>query len=425
MSRVSCLPFLTALGLLAACHADDLLSNRAGPTSITSLPRALTSAETQIVAADNGFAFSLFREIARRANPDSNLFISPLSASMALGMAYNGAGGTTQTEMQQTLGLQGVTLDDVDRSYQSLIALLRGLDRHVTFTLGNSVWYDAAFTPLPAFLNATRTYFDATVQSLDFASATAAATINQWVSAHTGGKIPSIVPNPIPDSVVMYLLNAIYFKGDWANRFDQSRTRPAPFTLRTGDQTSVATMSLGRSTKLGYLADGNVTVVDLPYGGRAFSMTILLPSHPAAIDSLVPTLTGGRWNGWMAGLDSTTVQDVFLPKFTLVFGLKLNDVLSALGMPSAFCGGPADFTRLANVAVGELCLSEVRHKAFVSVDEQGTEAAAATSDEFFDVCFSCGPPTVVINRPFVFVIRERFSGTILFMGRVMSPAAPS
>lgn len=417
--------FISSALATAGCRGGDILANRAGLAEITSLPRALTASEQQIVTADNTFAFSLFREIAAESSPDVNIFISPLSAAMALGMEYNGAGGTTAAEMQQTLALQGMTLDDVDRSYQSLITLLRGLDPRVKFTLANSVWYAQAFTPLPTFLSATRTYFGATVQSVDFSSPDAGSTINNWVKAQTNGLIPSIVPDQIPPLVVMYLVNAIYFKGDWTSQFDPSQTKPSPFTLRSGTKINVPTMSEGPSVfvPLSYTGDGNVTVIDLPYGGKAFSMTIVIPRMPAGIDSLVPSLTSGRWNAWIAGL--TSVQGaVLLPKFTVTYGSVLNGVLKVLGMPSAFdCSGTSDFTRLANVGVGDICISEVRHKAFVDVNEQGTVAAAATSVGNFDVCFDCGPPTFAIDAPFIFVIRERLSGTILFIGRMMNPAA--
>src|SRR2546423_1418641 len=167
-----------AIGTLVAHCGEPSLT---APRPITGLPRALGAAETGLITADNRFAFSLFGEIARQASPDSNLFISPLSAAMALGMAYNGAGGTTQAEMRQTLQLDGMTLDDVDQSYRSVIALLRGLDPQVAFTLANSVWYDPdpRYAPTPEFLDATRTYFDARVESLDFRRPDAAPTINR------------------------------------------------------------------------------------------------------------------------------------------------------------------------------------------------------------------------------------------------------
>src|SRR5438046_128803 len=196
-----------AIGALAAhCREAPITA----PRPITSLPRALDAGESGVIGADNRFAFSLFAEIARQTSPDSNLFISPLSAAMALGMAYTGAAGATQTEMQQVLQLDGLTLDDVERSYRSLIALLRGLDPQVVFTLANSVWYDPdpRFAPTPDFLDATRTYFDARLESLAFRSPRAAPTINSWVSDQTGGKIPAIVPDPIGSDVVAYLIDA-------------------------------------------------------------------------------------------------------------------------------------------------------------------------------------------------------------------------
>ena len=405
--------------LLAACGEFVTGGGTAGP------PRQLTQSEADLVRADNTFAFKIFRAIAGSSAPDSNLFISPLSMSLALGMAYNGAAGTTQAEMQHALALEGLALGDVNQSNRSLIALLRGLDPGVVFTIANSVWYRQGFTLLPEFLSATRTYFDATVQGLDFSSPNAAPTINKWVSNATQGKIPAIVPDPIPDYVVAYLVNAIYFKGSWVAQFDKSRTQPATFYLRTGGLTIVPTMSHGHEVQVRSLLDGGVRVIDLPYGRGAFSMTILLPRDARGIDSLVPALTGERWSAWTAALDAAsegTTPDLYLPKFVLMYGLSMNGALQALGMRSAFdCTGGADFTRMAALAPGVLCISDVRHKATVDVNEEGTEAAAATSVEV--ATKGSGPSPLRVDRPFVFMIRERFSGAILFMGRVMNPAA--
>jgi serpin B len=330
MNVTSIRSLAVAIAILLAACGDPVASD------ITRLPRSLTQAETDLVRADNTFAFKIFRAIADSARPDSNLFISPLSMSMALGMAYNGAAGTTQTEMQHTLDLEGLTLGDVNQSNRSLIALLRGLDTRVAFSIANSVWYRQGFTLLPDFLSTTRTYFDATVQGLDFSSPNAAPTINQWVSNATKGKIPAIVPDPISDDVVAYLINAIYFKGSWVDQFDKSRTGPAPFYLRTGGATSVPTMSHGAEVSVRSWSDGGIDLVDLPYGGNAFSMTILLPRDPRGIDSLVPALTTERWSAWTAALDAAsegTTPDVYLPKFVLTYGLSMNGVLKALGMP--------------------------------------------------------------------------------------------
>ena len=412
-------PLLAIAGgiLVVQCHEASLTA----PRSITALPRTLSAAETGLISADNRFAFSLFGEIARQTSPDSNLFISPLSAAMALAMAYNGAAGATQAEMQQVLQLDGMTLDDVDQSYRSLIGLLRGLDPQVAFTIANSVWYDPnpVYAPTPDYLATTRTYFDARVESLDFKSPSAAPTINAWVSDQTHGKIPTIVPDPIPPDAVAYLINAIYFKGSWTARFDKGLTRPGTFRLANGAAATVPMMTHGHSVRVRYARAEGVTVLDLPYGGEAFSMTIVLPQVAGGIDSLVQGLTEERWRGWVAALDSGSLE-VVMPKFTLTYGLTMNDVLRALGMPSAFCDAPhPDFTRLN--PSGALCISDVRHKTFVDVNEEGTEAAAATSVE---ISFTSLAAPLQVDRPFVFAIRERLSGTILFLGRVMNPAAP-
>ena len=411
-------PLLAIAGgiLVVQCHEASLTA----PRSITALPRTLSAAETGLISADNRFAFSLFGEIARQTSPDSNLFISPLSAAMGLAMAYNGAGGATQAEMQQVLQLDGMTLDDVDQSYRSLIGLLRGLDPQVAFTIANSVWYDPnpVYAPTPDYLATTRTYFDARVESLDFKSPSAAPTINAWVSDQTHGKIPTIVPDPIPPDAVAYLINAIYFKGSWTARFDKGLTRPGTFRLANGAAATVPMMTHGHSVRVRYARAEGVTVLDLPYGGEAFSMTIVLPQVAGGIDSLVQGLTEERWRGWVAALDSGSLE-VVMPKFTLTYGLTMNDVLRALGMPSAFCDAPhPDFTRLN--PSGALCISDVRHKTFVDVNEEGTEAAAATSVE---ISFTSLAAPLQVDRPFVFAIRERLSGTILFLGRVMNPAA--
>ena len=411
-------PLLAIAGgmLVVQCHEASLTA----PRPITALPRTLSAAETGLISADNRFAFSLFGEIARQTSPDSNLFISPLSAAMALAMAYNGAAGATQAEMQQVLQLDGMTLDDVDQSYRSLIGLLRGLDPQVAFTIANSVWYDPnpVYAPTPDYLATTRTYFDARVESLDFKSPSAAPTINAWVSDQTHGKIPTIVPDPIPPDAVAYLINAIYFKGSWTARFDKGLTRPGTFRLANGAAATVPMMTHGHSVRVRYARAEGVTVLDLPYGGEAFSMTIVLPQVAGGIDSLVQGLTEERWRGWVAALDSGSLE-VVMPKFTLTYGLTMNDVLRALGMPSAFCDAPhPDFTRLN--PSGALCISDVRHKTFVDVNEEGTEAAAATSVE---ISFTSLAAPLQVDRPFVFAIRERLSGTILFLGRVMNPAA--
>jgi serine protease inhibitor len=331
---------------------------------------------------------------------------------MALGMTYNGAVGATYEAMQETLELQGLSLDDVNQSYRSLIDLLAGLDPTVEWLLGNSIWYREGFAVEPEFLEVNQHYFDAEVAALDFASPDAAPTINNWVSEKTNGRIEEIVEDPISRDIVMFLINAIYFKADWTVQFDPDLTVDRPFTLADGSQKQVPMMTYPDVVEVGYFSDQEVEALDLPYGGGAYSMTILLPAQAGDIGALVESLDAECWAGIVAGL-ATSELNVVMPKFTLEYELLMNDVLEALGMEIAFTPA-ADFSKIAP----GIWIYYVKHKTFVDVYEEGTEAAAVTV-----VAMGRGAPAVVqVDRPFLFVIRENFSGTILFMGLIMDPA---
>jgi len=404
LSRLLSIVFTTAM--LAACGES--------PKTITELPRSLSAAEVELIESDNRFAFKLFRAV-NELEGTKNIFLSPLSVAMALGMAYNGAAGTTQEAMQQALELQGMTLQDVNESYQSLIALLRDLDARVEFTLANSIWHSDLWTFEQEFIDLNRQYFDAEVAALDFASPSAAPTINDWVYDKTRGKIPEIVPDPIPVHIIMYLINAIYFKGDWTYQFDKSRTSAAPFDLADGTQTTADMMSHATDVEIDVSWSEGVHVGDFAYGGGAYSMTILLPPTAAQLDSLIDHLTQANWSDWIGQLHSDEIR-VSIPKFTLEYEIELTDALTALGMGIAFSETDADFTRM--YGGGGLFISEVKHKTFVDVNEEGTEAAAATS---VGVGVTSMPMSFIVDRPFVFLIRERLSGSILFMGKVVDP----
>ena len=383
---------------------------------IAELPRQLTTAEVNLVNADNRFAFKLFREVNAHEEAGANVFVSPLSVGMALGMAYNGAAGTTRDAMQQTLELDGMTLEEVNESYQSLIALLRDLDPRVEFALANSIWYRDGITIVPQFIDLNQRYFDAEVNALDFADPAAAGVINGWVNTQTRGKIPDIIDPPIDAQTILFLINAVYFKGDWTYRFDKDRTSPATFELANGSQTSVPMMSHESEIPVRVYRDDSYTVADLWYGGKAYSMTIVIPSDPTTIDDVARDITQQQWNAWVTSLDSMDLY-VSIPKFTLEYEIGLNDVLKALGMAQAFSPGEADFTNLY-AGPERAYISEVKHKAFVDVNEEGTEAAAVTSVEFG---VTSAPQRIVVDRPFIFALRENYSGTILFMGKMVDP----
>ena len=385
------------------------------PAKITALPRALTAEEQRLIDADNRFAIKLLKQAtADTRDTLENLFISPLSIAMALGMTYNGAAGTTEDAMRAALELEGMSVAEVNESYRSLIKLLRELDPRVRFQIANSIWYLQGYSVEQAFLDANRTYYDATVEALDFASPTAPTTINNWVSQQTRGVIDKIV-DYIPDDMRLYLINAIYFKGDWTEQFDRGRTQPRPFRLLDGTTVNVQTMTHGKPVDLRATYRANALILDLPYGGQAFSMTIVVPSDTVDVDRLVAELTLDQWNNWIASLGPSEAE-VFLPKFKLTNDLLLIPSLEALGMGVAFDPQVADFTRIHSPS--ELFITEVKHKTFVNVDEEGTEAAAVTS---VGVGVTSAPPSFQVDRPFLFALRENLSGTILFMGVIRDP----
>ena len=384
-----------------------------GADEITQLPRALTAAEFEIIGASNRFTFDL---LGQANHPGENLFLSPLSASMALGMTLNGAAGETWNQMRGVLGFGNLTQEEINASYESLIDLLVGLDPAVETAVGNSVWTRQGFPVHADFLDSVRETFGAEVAELDFANPAASARINEWVKAATNGRIEDIVPAAIPFNVVMYLINTIYFKGSWTYRFDPSETRPERFHLDDGSTRTVPLMTFRR--ELPYQENGRFQAVDLPYGGHAFSMTVLLPRQGVTVDSLAASLDAAEWEDIVGGFNDTELL-LYLPRFRLPYERRLNDDLAALGMVDAF-DRRADFTRLSPVT--GLFISEVKQKSWVDVNEEGTEAAAATVVEIRET--SAGP-AVRADRPFLFFIRERLSGTILFAGKLASPPAES
>ena len=335
---------------------------------------------------------------------------------MALGMTYNGAAGSTREAMQDVLELDGMTLQEVNEAYQSLIALLLDLDPTVEFLLANSIWYRQDITVVATFLDNMQRYFGAEIRALGFQAPEAVGIINGWVRDNTRGLIDEIVSPPIDPDTIMFLINAIYFKGSWTHQFDRDRTRDGVFHRMDGSTSTVRMMTREQTPVRAFIGSG-ITVGELPYGGGAWAMTIVYPHDPAEIGTLASQLTQDRWDTWIAALDSTDMQ-VSMPKYVLEYEIRLNDVLRALGMEIAFVPGAADFSNL--FAGPPSFISEVKHKTVIEVDEEGTEAAAVTSVE---VGVTSMPPSILVDRPFVFAIRERLSGTILFLGKIVDPAS--
>jgi len=408
----------TAIALLIFFIAIACNSNLTGPDGPKGeLPRELTQNEKRLIEADQVFSYEIFRNTVA-FDDEENVFISPLSISMALAMTLNGAQGETFNQMRETLKLQGMDLEQINDAFKSLIDLLVNVDPEVTFKIANSIWYEENFTVKQDFLERVQSHYNASIHELDFLDPASVNTINQWVKENTEGLIGKII-DEIGDEMVMYLINALYFKGDWLRQFDKKDTRPSDFYLENG-QTVTVDMMYQQDRFATYFSD-EVEMIELPYGDSLFTMTVLLPTdRNMHIDRFVDEkVTAQNLKNWRSNLFVSSMDVmIHLPKFELEYEIEYNDILKAMGMELPFDEWNADFKGIADVSPQNLYISEVKHKTFVRVDEEGTEAAAVTS---VGVGVTSMPPAIVVDRPFVFIIHERESGTNLFMGKVKNP----
>jgi len=374
----------------------------------------LTAYEQQKVTADNAFSLRLFKSVDSTVTDGSNVFMSPLSVSFALGMTSNGALGTTLSAFQNTLGFNGLTQAQVNTYYANLITNLPQLDPYTTLNIANSIWYRQGFSVESQFLQTDSNFFHAQAQALDFGSPSAPGVINNWVSQKTHGFIPSIIKQ-IPDSMVMYLVNAMYFKSTWNEKFDASQTHNQDFYLP--DNSTVQAPFMNGEVDLNFYSGTDAQVYELPYSNSKFSMVIVEPVYGTTLASLLPTIDSAKWQNWMTNLRPTK-NSVSMPKIKFSYGTSLNQELKNLGLNVAFSTS-ADFLGINANPQYQLHISQVMHKAYVETDENGTTAAAATSVGIVGATASAPPPP--INHPYLFVIREMSSGIILFIGTVNNP----
>lgn len=395
--------------LMSACE-----TSKVSPQDNTPVVRPLNTREAQTVNSSNNFAFNVFARLNEKEG-SKNIFISPLSISMALTMAYNGAHTTTKDAIRQTLGFEPASEEDINESFRSVSALLNGIDKTVNFRVANSVWHKHDLTLQSNFVAANLKYFDARVQGLDFANPASKDVINNWVKEKTGGKIDEIVKE-IRQDHLLFLINAIYFKGSWSYTFDKKKTQDAPFYLTDGSSRTVKMMELKNARYLLH-RDATKTIVDLPYGNKQFSMTLIIPAGEKKLADIAGELSLANLNSWLSKADSSSLA-LYMPKFTMEYEIKLKETLSAMGMAEAF-GNQADFSRMIEGMTSGMAINEVTHKTFVDVHEEGTEAAAVTS---VDMIVTSLPPTIRADKPFIFLIREKSSGTILFVGKLENPS---
>lgn len=369
--------------------------------------------------AINDFGMRLLQALAAE-HPGENTIVSPVSVALALAMTYNGSQGETHLAMRQTLAI-GPLGDDLNLAEQALIETIRDADPSVRMAIANALWVRKGFRPEPAFVKIGWDFYDAPIKSLDFAAKpeAAAAVINRWVDRATSGKIPSIIDKPDPNTMLV-LTNAVYFKGKWTWPFPKRATAPHEFHAAAG-MLKVPTMHLERS--LSYMENGDFQAVRLPYGNQRFEMYILLPRKNDGLPGLLAQLNQLHWLDWMKSF-AERQGTVMLPKFTLTYHAKLNDALAKMGMGVAF-SDDADFSRI-HQPPPPLKISDVEHRTYIKVDEQGTEAAAATSVAMMPTVAMLPvvrPFEMIVDHPFVIAITEHETGAMLFAGVVTNPGS--
>ena len=385
-----------------------------GLTLIMPNTQAGTSGAEVLVAGNTAFALDLY---ARLKTGDGNFFISPYSISTCLAMVNSGARGATATQISQVLHFDTDT-DKIGASFGTLQKQLKEAQAKdgIQLSIANGLWAEKEHPFLPAFLqNATR-FYDANVKQVDFRTQADQATgeINSWVSERTQNKIPRLFePGMLNAQTRMALVNAIHFKSKWANTFNKERTADAPFKLADGSSATVPMMN--QTARFRYAAVDELQLLEMPYGGGKLSMVILLPAETGGLDKL--DVSPAKLSGWLAAARSQKV-DVFVPRFRLESQYQLNETLDQMGMHDAFTAA-ADFSGMDGQR--DLFLSVVVHKAFVDVNEEGTEAAAATGAGISLTSVQAPTPTFRADHPFLFLIRETSSGSILFLGKFAAP----
>ena len=386
--------------------------------SAESLAAPAEELDTRLVKANNILGFNIFHKLQTTDDAD-NIFISPSSILTALAMTYNGAEGETRSAMEAALQLEGMSRKDVNEAFADLLTILQNPDPDVELAVANSLWSRKGIEFNKDFIERSREYFKAEIESLDFDHPGSADIINSWVKEQTRNTIEKIVEPPINPDTILFLINAIYFKGEWSEQFDPEQTREIPFTLPDGSITEHPVMMQKNDYR--YLESDLFQAVSLPYGqNERISMYIFLPAEDVGLDGLYKELDAETWTVWTGSFTSRE-GEVGLPRFKFEYETSLNETLKALGMENAFDENIADFSGMHPIPP-RLYISEVKHKSFIDVNEEGTEAAAVTSVE---VEVTSAPETepfrIIVDRPFFFAIADSMTGSILFMGSVTDP----
>ena len=412
--------FLAILGLILICSMAVNLTGCATKVQAADLMEGVQANTVTSKAADDAFAQSQMRlavdlfQASVLESKDENVLISPLSIQLALAMTANGADGDTKAEMEALLGGE-ISLENLNEYLCSYVNNLPSAEKY-KLQIANSIWFrdnEGRLQVEKDFLQKNADYYGAQAYKAAFDDQTM-KDINNWVKDHTDGMIDSIL-DQIDEDAVMYLINALVFDAEWQHVYDKSDVYKGKFTNIDGAEKQVDMM---HSEETVYLQDENATGFMKPYSGSKYNFAVLLPNEGVDIYEYIAGLTG---ESLMETLSTPQLGMVMatLPKFSYEYELTMNDVLKELGMPSAFSGDTADFSKMAHSSRGNIYIGDVLHKTFISVDELGTKAGAVTKVQMNDECAVISEWVVTLNRPFVYMIIDNETKLPVFIGTVM------
>lgn len=398
-----------SLMLCFACGSPTVKA----PISIKQRQASADKIDARMTQAGNQFGLKVHERLIME-DQTRNIFISPLSLSLAIAMVYNGSAGDTRREIEKALGWNGWSIEEINKENLALQKLLLQPGKGIEFKVANSIWSKKGIELNKDFIQTNLTYYDAQVTELDFSAASAAERINAWVKKQTKNKITKMVEHPIHEDIVMFLLNAIYFKGEWTKPFNGHDTQEGTFNLQDGSTKKVMMMS--QSGSFQYSEQPRYQAIRLPYGEGQMNMLIVVPAKASSLDELHQMI----WS------EQEILQQPFpqsmgslkLPRFKIEFEETMNSVLEALGMKHAFDPQLADFS---GISEDDLFISSVRHKSYLEVNEKGSEAAAVTSVEVSVTSAPMLEFDMNVNRPFFVAIEDQQTGAWLFMGTIIHP----
>lgn len=376
----------------------------------------LSTVEKSLIESDQKFAFEFFSNVfaEEQKEDNQNFMISPFSLSMALAMTWNGSDHDTKHAIQRTLKMNDMSDKEVNSYFKRLKNAIEKTDPSTKLAIANSIWTNKDVMILPEFLALNQDYFNATVEAVDFLNPATAERINQWADNNTNGLIKEVIDETNPQAL-MYLLNALYFKGIWTSEFDAKNTAKMKFVTENGKSQQVDMMQ--QNAHFNYTSDETMQLIELPYGNQSFSMMVLLPQQGRIIADVTRNLLDNDyWNNMKSRLRDANV-DLFIPKFKTEYSKQLNNVLMDMGMDIAFSSDKADFSRMSNTPS---FISFVKQYTYIATDEVGTEAAAVTTVGMVVTSFPATPQKISFKaeRPFIYLIQENSTGSILFMGAV-------